>query len=96
MGMILASSVLIGHERRGNTARQTLIHIAALAAQAAIVTASVAILAGQIDGQNTAVGGQSANADLLIGVTALDLGYSVLSSNTRPFSRVPGLAVIAA
>ena len=33
-------------------------------------------------------------ADLLIGATALSLGYSVLTVNPRHFRRVPGLAVI--
>ena len=33
-------------------------------------------------------------ADLLIGATALSLGYSVLTVNPRHFERVPGLSVI--
>jgi hypothetical protein len=32
-------------------------------------------------------------ADLLIGATALSLGYSVLTVNARRFGRIPGLSV---
>jgi predicted nucleic acid-binding protein len=32
--------------------------------------------------------------DLLIGATALELGYSVLTSNIRHFEKIPGLIVI--
>ena len=32
-------------------------------------------------------------ADLLIGATALSLGYSVLTVNARHFGRIPGLSV---
>jgi len=33
-------------------------------------------------------------ADLLIGTTALSLGYSVLTTNLRHFERIPGLALL--
>jgi predicted nucleic acid-binding protein len=33
-------------------------------------------------------------ADLLIGVTALSLGYSVLTINARHFARIPGLPLV--
>ena len=33
------------------------------------------------------------DADLLIGVTALELGYSVATGNLRHFELVPGLSV---
>jgi hypothetical protein len=33
-------------------------------------------------------------ADLLIGVTALELGYTVATGNLRHFQRIPGLAVM--
>jgi predicted nucleic acid-binding protein len=32
--------------------------------------------------------------DLLIGATALSLGYQVLTGNPRDFQRVPGLSVV--
>jgi len=58
------------------------------------VTIPVALSAGRIDGDNSARGLRLALADLLIGVTALHLGYSVLTSNTRHFQMVPGLTVL--
>jgi predicted nucleic acid-binding protein len=33
-------------------------------------------------------------ADLLLGATALSLGYSVLTVNAHHFERIPGLSVI--
>ena len=32
--------------------------------------------------------------DLLIGATALEVGYSLLTVNARPFRMIPGLSVI--
>jgi tRNA(fMet)-specific endonuclease VapC len=58
------------------------------------VTDAVALRAGQIDGQSTAKGVRLALADLLIGVTALDLGYSVATANVRHFNLIPGLGVV--
>ena len=59
------------------------------------VTTSVALRAGQIDGENTAKGVRLALSDLLIGVTALELGYRVATANLRHFRMVPGLDVIS-
>jgi predicted nucleic acid-binding protein len=59
------------------------------------VTVSVALRAGQIDGENTAMGVRLALADLLIGVTALELGYRVATGNLRHFQMVPGLEIIS-
>jgi predicted nucleic acid-binding protein len=135
MGLILDSSILIAQERRGNTVRQALGHIATLTGQVKIgisvitlmemahgvtrantserkairqefltdvvqaipvypITAPIALSAGRIDGLNTAIGIRLAISDLLIGVTALELGYSVLTANPRHFRMVPGLTVL--
>jgi len=59
------------------------------------VSASVALRAGQIDGESAARGVKLPLADLLIGVTALDLGYRVATDNGRHFEAIPGLAVLA-
>ena len=59
------------------------------------VTLPVALRAGRLDGENAANGVRLALADLLIGVTALELGYSVLTANLRHFERIPDLTVIA-
>jgi|SRR5271155_3057144 len=58
------------------------------------VTASLALRAGQIDGENTARGICLALSDLLIGVTAIELGYAVATSNVRHFRLIPGLQVV--
>lgn len=58
------------------------------------VTASVALRVGQIDGENQSQGVRLPLADLLIGVTALELGYSVATDNLRHFQMIPGLSVM--
>ena len=55
------------------------------------VTVPIALRAGQIDGESTAKGVRIALSDLLIGVTALELGYRVATANVRHFQMVPGL-----
>jgi predicted nucleic acid-binding protein len=50
------------------------------------VTVPVALRAGKIDGENQTRGVQVALADLLIGVTALELGFMVGTANLRDFS----------
>jgi tRNA(fMet)-specific endonuclease VapC len=58
------------------------------------VTAAVALRAGRIDGETAAAGIRLALSDLLIGVTALELGYTVVTANSRHFQSIPGLRVI--
>lgn len=56
-------------------------------------TRETAILAGKVDGEQQSKGVVIPFADLLIGATALSLGYSVLTVNLRDFNRIPGLSV---
>jgi tRNA(fMet)-specific endonuclease VapC len=58
------------------------------------VTAAIALRTGQIDGANQARGVRLPLADLLIGVTALELNYDVATHNLRHFHAIPGLSVI--
>jgi len=58
------------------------------------VTVPMALRVGQIDGENQAKGVRLPLADLLIGVTALELGYSVATANLRHFQMIPGLSVV--
>jgi tRNA(fMet)-specific endonuclease VapC len=58
-------------------------------------TAETAMLAGRIDGEQTAKGVIIPYADLLIGATALSLGFSILTANARHFAQIPGLHVIS-
>jgi predicted nucleic acid-binding protein len=57
------------------------------------VTVPIALRAGQIDGQMQAAGTRIALPDLLIGVTALELGHSVATANARHFQLIPNLTV---
>lgn len=74
--------------------RQTFIEELISAMPVYPVTVSIALRAGQLDGENQAQGLKFALPDLLIGVTALELGYSVGTSNVRHFGDVPGLSVL--
>jgi tRNA(fMet)-specific endonuclease VapC len=56
---------------------------------------ATAMLAGKIDGEQQACGITIPFADLLIGATALSLGFSVLTVNLRHFRLIPGLSVVA-
>jgi predicted nucleic acid-binding protein len=58
------------------------------------MTIDVARIVGRIEGEQTAHGNQIAFEDLVIGATALRLGYSVMTLNTRDFRRIPGLTVV--
>lgn len=57
-------------------------------------TKETAMLAGKIDGEQQAKGVTVPFGDLLIGATALSLGFSVLTVNLRHFRLVPGLQVV--
>lgn len=57
------------------------------------ITVSIAFRAGKIDGEMQAKGLSIPLADLLIGSTALELGYAVVTHNIRHFQMIPNLAV---
>jgi predicted nucleic acid-binding protein len=57
-------------------------------------TKETAMLAGRIDGEQQAQGVTVPFGDLLIGATALSLGFSVLTVNLRHFRLIPGLSVV--
>ena len=58
------------------------------------VTLEVVRLVGKIEGQEEAKGVRISFEDLLIGATALHLGYSVATHNVRHFRSIPGLSVV--
>jgi predicted nucleic acid-binding protein len=58
------------------------------------VTLEIARLAGRIEGEQAAKGIVIALPDLLIGVTALQVGYSVATLNLCHFHLIPGLSVV--
>jgi tRNA(fMet)-specific endonuclease VapC len=57
-------------------------------------TRETALLAGKIDGEQQSQGIIIPFGDLLIGATALEVSYSVLTVNVRHFERIPGLTVV--
>lgn len=57
-------------------------------------TQEPALLAGRIDGEQRSRGVIIPFGDLLIGATALSLGYQILTGNPRDFQRIPGLSVL--
>jgi len=59
-----------------------------------LVTVSIALRTGRLDGENQSHGLKVPLPDLLIGVTALELGYSVGTANLRHFKQIPGLLVV--
>jgi predicted nucleic acid-binding protein len=58
------------------------------------ITVPIALRAGQIDGRTQAEGIRIPLSDLLIGASALELGYRVGTGNVRHFALIPGLHVI--
>ncbi|HXR96929.1 MAG TPA: PIN domain-containing protein [Terriglobales bacterium] len=75
-------------------ARRQFVHELTIALPVHPVTVPVALRVGQIDGENAAQGVRLPLADLLIGVTALELGYRVATGNLRHFQMVPGLEIV--
>jgi tRNA(fMet)-specific endonuclease VapC len=57
-------------------------------------TKETAMLAGKIDGEQQSHGVVIPFGDLLIGATALSLGFSVMTANLRHFEKIPGLTVV--
>lgn len=57
-------------------------------------TKATALLAAKIDGEQQSQGVIIPFVDLLIGVTALELGFSVLTVNVRHFRLIPGLPIV--
>ena len=57
-------------------------------------TRATALLAGKIDGEQQAQGVTIPFGDLLVGATALELGFPVLTANLRHFRLIPGLKIV--
>ncbi len=57
-------------------------------------TKESAFLAGRIDGEQPSRGITVPFGDILIGATALSIGFAVLTVNARHFGLIPGLLVL--
>ncbi len=58
------------------------------------VSLEIAQLAGRIEGEQAAKGIAIAFEDLVIGATALHLGFDVATLNVRHFEPIPGLKIV--
>jgi len=58
------------------------------------VSLAIAQLAGRIEGEQAARGISIDFADLVIGSTALHLGFDVATANVKHFQVIPGLNVV--
>jgi len=58
------------------------------------VSLPIAELAGRIEGEQAAIGISIAIADLIIGATALHLGFDVVTLNEKHFRLIPGLKTL--
>jgi predicted nucleic acid-binding protein len=56
---------------------------------------AIAQLAGRIEGEQAAEGINIAFEDLIVGATALHLGFDVATLNVKHFRLIPGLKIIA-
>lgn len=74
--------------------RQGFVEELCLAVPIQPVTLEIARLAGKLVGEQAAKGITFPTADLLIGATALHLGYAVATHNVRHFRLIPGLTVL--
>lgn len=59
------------------------------------LTLTIAQMAGRIEGEQAAKGVSIAVEDLIIGATALHLGFDVATLNLRHFQMMPGLNVLS-
>jgi predicted nucleic acid-binding protein len=58
------------------------------------VTESTAEIIARVGAEQAAKGINLPLGDLIIGACALELGYSIATSNSRDFTRIPGLNVV--
>ena len=97
ISVITVAELAHGVSRSGTSQRKErrllFMHELATAIPVYDVTAAIAFQAGFVDGECQSKGVRLPLADLLIGVTALELGFGVGTSNLRHFGLIPGLAV---
>lgn len=91
----LAHGVARANTPQRSALRQLFLNELILASPVHTVTVPIALRAGRLDGENTGKGIRLSLADLLIGATALELGYKVATANLRHFQLIPGLPVIS-
>lgn len=97
LSIITVVELAHGIERADSTARQVARErfLNELLSEISVepITVPIALRAGKIDGNLQAGGVTIPLGDLLIGATALELGYAVVTRNVRHFQLVPNLEV---
>jgi predicted nucleic acid-binding protein len=58
------------------------------------ITVEIARAVGRIEGQQASLGFTLAFEDLAIGVTALQLGFEIVTQNEKDFKLIPGLRIV--
>jgi predicted nucleic acid-binding protein len=91
----LAHGVARANSPQRHAARHQFLDELIIAIPAHAVTIPIALRAGKIDGENAAQGIRLSISDLLIGTTALKLGFRVATTNMRHFQMIPGLIVLS-
>ena len=89
----LAHGIHRANSEEVRTRRETFIHELLADVPVYPFTQQTALLAGRIDAEQKSQGIQIPFPDLLIGATALHLGYAVVTGNPRHFRVIPNLAV---
>lgn len=92
--MELAHGAVRAETAERKSKREEFIHELLTAMPVYPVSVSIALRAGQLDGESQARGLKIPLPDLLIGVTALELGHSVGTANLRHLKQIPGLTVL--
>ena len=80
----------VARERRENFLGQLLLDM-----EVVPYTKDTALLAGRLEGEQRVRGVTIPSVDLMIGATALEHGYSLVTVNLRHFQLIPGLNVIS-
>jgi predicted nucleic acid-binding protein len=90
----LAHGAARANTEQRKTKRQQFIQELLVALPVHPVTVPIALRTGQMDGENQAKGIRLPLSDLLIGATAMELGYSIATGNLRHFQMISGLTVV--
>jgi predicted nucleic acid-binding protein len=99
MGLILDSSVVIAAERRGDTVEKLIEQVISVTGDQDAALSSIGLtelVHGIYRAQTQAMRlrRQSFIDELLVGATARELGFPVLTVNLRHFRLIPGLKIV--
>jgi len=91
----MAHGVARANTAQHRAARRQFLNEVMIAVPVHPVAIPIALRAGEMDGESMARGITIPLSDLLIGVTALEMGYRVATSNIRHFRMIQGLGILA-